>query len=1352
MAMFSKSDRPPGIRPSLMVLVVSLAAAGLGLVVFLALAKGMLLPLGSDRGGTVEAGNAVAVAIDMGEARVLAARLAVVSGMPEDGTRYVQQRRKADSAVRQVLVQARRVGKEKVAIRLEKVAVSLGKIEQNAIELAKKRESRDSALALLKGDDYLGVESGQEAYVQALNEIETSLDARQSPSASASGWRWDLLAVLIVIAAALVVAWMMAGRVKAAHLAGARQEEQARQRAESSRHLLFNAINDAVVIYDRDGACVDCNAAAERLFDCPRDQMIGLTPLEFSPPQQENGRDSREAAIELVVQALQGTPQHSSWNYLRRDGTPLTAELLMVRSEWDSAGAILAVIRDVTAGHSAEIALQASERRFREVLDQAGDGIFLWELGGRVVDVNSTMCETLGYSREQLLAMHIEDFTSGYPDANSEMFRQVQQENGSVVFDALHCRIDGNVFPVEVVTGVIHGENDNLLVAVARDITGRKQADHELREYRTHLEEMVEARTAELQSEKQFNEMVLDSLPGIFYAISREGRFVCWNRNLEAVSGYSADELAVTNIFRIIAKEDRGQLAVKIRNIFAGDLGDVADINVVTRDGRKVPYQLTVVRSAISGTVYLLGMGVDLTERRKAEEEVNRQLAILNAADSLIALADAGGTFVYVNPAGARMLGYSRSAEVVGRKIADFYSPEGVALVHDIGEPTARLVGAWRGENRLHRPNGTEVMVDQTIFPITDQRGQPQALATIMTDITARKLAEAELVRQKQLLETASSAANVAMWEWEPSTGRLDWSGSVDEMLGYPPGGVPRSYPEWEKLIHADDRDRIRQALQDHLERGVPYDVEFRVFRQDGTPVWWRSAGSGWPDRAGRIGRMFGASTDLTARKRTEEALREAKLAAEAANRAKSLFLANMSHEIRTPMNAILGFTQLLQRDPEATGRQQQQLATISRSGEHLLGLINDVLEMSKIEAGRTALNPVPFDLHLLLGDLEMMFRMRADTKNLRFTVERSPGLPEHVLADESKLRQILINLLGNAVKFTDKGGIVLRIQTEPADRMIRLVAEVEDTGPGISPEEMGRLFDPFAQTSCGVRAGGGTGLGLAISREFARMMMGDITVDSRPGQGSRFFLSVLVAEAAPGSVRPPHPHVQRLQPGQETRRILIVDDKVENREVLVDMLAPAGFDIRQAEDGAEAVASFNEWHPHLVLMDMRMPVMDGAEAIRRIRQAGEGGSTKIVTVTASAFGEDRRAALSGGADAFLAKPFREAELFETVRTLLGVEYVKEESETDMPSNEPPPLPAPASLAVLPSLPAALVVKLRDAVLNGDIGSLMQAIDELSGYNVAAATYLRRLADDFDYETIHAWLDQGRDAGQGGTE
>src|SRR5437588_891350 len=363
------------------------------------------------------------------------------------------------------------------------------------------------------------------------------------------------------------------------------------------------------------------------------------------------------------------------------------------------------------------------------------------------------------------------------------------------------------------------------------------------------------------------------------------------------------------------------------------------------------------------------------------------------------------------------------------------------------------------------------------------------------------------------------------------------------------------------------------------------------------------------------------AMEDVTERRRVEEEVAKAKEAAEAANRAKSAFLANMSHEIRTPMNAILGFSQLMLRDQNVTPRQCQYLGTINRSGEHLLALINDILEMSKIEAGRTTLNLSTFDLPALLKDLEMMFRIRTDEKKLSLSVDMIGDVPQYIVADINKLRQVFINVLGNAVKFTAEGGIAVRVRADLKDENGPFFqVEIEDTGPGISPEEQNKLFRQFEQTKSGQQAGTGTGLGLAISREFIRLMGGTITVNSQVGKGSIFAIHLPLKEgdAQAVQVKDKPRRVMGLQRGQATCRVLIADDIEDNRQLLAQLLTPVGFEIRLASNGAEAVSAFELWRPHLVLMDFRMPVMDGREAIGRIRAMAGGSEPKMIAVTAS--------------------------------------------------------------------------------------------------------------------------------------
>jgi predicted ATPase/signal transduction histidine kinase/CheY-like chemotaxis protein len=476
----------------------------------------------------------------------------------------------------------------------------------------------------------------------------------------------------------------------------------------------------------------------------------------------------------------------------------------------------------------------------------------------------------------------------------------------------------------------------------------------------------------------------------------------------------------------------------------------------------------------------------------------------------------------------------------------------------------------------------------------------------------------------------------------------------------------------------------------------------------------------------------------------SEESLRLAKEEAEAANKAKSTFLANMSHELRTPLNIILGYSQLMQRDPEVTPEKQESLDTINRSGEHLLELINDVLELTKIESGYNALDETDFDLHELLYSLESMFGIKAKAKGLEFKVILAKAVPHYLYADQRKLRQIIFNLLSNAVKFTAAGQITVNIDHKTNEKGLpSLYVEVADSGPGIAAEEMDALFEPFEQTEAGLRSQEGTGLGLPLSRRFVKLMGGNLSVDSEPGRGSVFKFDILAPEGQAVVSRKEERQVTGLEAGQTVPNILVVEDLTDSRWMLMQLLKTVGFQTCEAENGKEALDKWRELKPDMILMDIGMPVMDGYEAVRHIREAEADTKTSsskithvpIVAVTASAFEGDRKKILTVGCDDVVSKPFREADLFNTIAEYLGLKYVYQEAEVK--TAEAPEI----TREQISTLPTALLNDLRDAVHIGHASGIRKIIEQIEDLDPGIAGSLRALVDRYDYQEFNKILD-----------
>ncbi len=563
----------------------------------------------------------------------------------------------------------------------------------------------------------------------------------------------------------------------------------------------------------------------------------------------------------------------------------------------------------------------------------------------------------------------------------------------------------------------------------------------------------------------------------------------------------------------------------------------------------------------------------------------------------------------------------------------------------------------------------------------------------------------------------------------------FDLQGGVSEandaflsMIGYRREDLLAGKIQWIHLTPAAYRALDEQKAAEVRSTGActPYEKEF--IRRDGSriPVL---IGSALFEGSQEQGVAF--VLDLTER-RQAEAERVARKNADTANAAKSTFLANMSHELRSPLNTLLGFAHLMERQPALPHEAKEDLAIILRSGEHLRMLINQVLDLARIEAGRTVLNEAGFDLHAMLEELEEMFAFKAQDQDLTLRFEQD-NVPHFVRSDPLKLRQVLINLLGNALKFTRQGGVTVHIAHLAAPAGARLGFAVTDTGPGIAAEELQDIFTPFMQTSAGRQAQEGTGLGLSISRSFVRLMGGEMRIDSQLGKGTSISfdlpLQVVDAQAVAAPAERATRRVVALAPGQSRYRILVVDDRCEARQLLVRLLTPLGFDVREAANGQEAVDSWNAWQPHLIWMDMRMPVLDGRAATRLIKASPNGQATTIIALTASSFEEERSNILAAGCDDFLRKPFQEADLFALMQKHLGVRFVYQDDPAAVPSSS-----VPVDVAALAALPVTLRSTLKQALIQLDTVTVANAIGAVPDVPLAHA--LEMMANEFQYNRM----------------
>jgi len=692
----------------------------------------------------------------------------------------------------------------------------------------------------------------------------------------------------------------------------------------------------------------------------------------------------------------------------------------------------------------------------------------------------------------------------------------------------------------------------------------------------------------------------------------------------------------------------------------------------------------------------------EIAEREQAEQSLRHERNLLTTLiDNLpdyIYFKDTKGRFLLANRAVAWMMGVHDPKELFGKTDFDFY-PEELAAQYYAVEQTILQSGEplLNDEGIQYAASGERPWILTTKVPLRTSNGAAIGLVGIGRDITASKQAEQALRESEQryrtLFETMAQgvvyqAADGRIIAANPAAQRI-LGLTLDQLQGR-----TSMDPLWQ-AVHEDGTEfpgETHPAMVALRTGKEVLGVIMGVYASGHEGVRWihiNAIPQFHPGEAAPY-QVYATFEDVTARKLAEDGLLQAQaeleervrqrtaeleratVAAEAANRAKSEFLATMSHELRTPLNAILGYAQLLKQADNLSAKQRDNLAIIHRSGEHLLTLITDILDLSKIEAGKFELEPTEFSLPSMLASLIDMTRLRAEQKGLTFTATPLAEMPFSVVGDEKRLRQVLLNLLGNAVKFTQQGSVTLRVlcslaaqaDSDPASPTAAPAAsctirfEVRDTGSGIPPEEIEEVFQPFHQLKDRRLQIEGTGLGLPISRRLVRKMGGELFVQSVSGQGTLFWFEVQL----PCSTAIPKTHApdQRQIVGyaDERRSVMIVDDVAENRSLLRDLLEPLGFEIREAENGTAALRLLETFHPDAILLDALMPVMGGLEVIQRVRQHTEFNQIVIIMISASVFEANRQECLDAGSDAFLAKPVNQEELLDVLGELLHLEWV----------------------------------------------------------------------------------------------
>lgn len=814
-------------------------------------------------------------------------------------------------------------------------------------------------------------------------------------------------------------------------------------------------------------------------------------------------------------------------------------------------------------------------------------------------------------------------------------------------------------------------------------------------------------------------------------------RYVQINEALAEINGVSVADHLGRSIYEVLPNL-ASTLGAMLQNILDTGEGifDYELIGETPKEPGVTRYWLASYYPLFDQNHQVFGIGgvvIEISDRKKTEkaltESEERFRSIMEASAQIIWTANEQGELVAEQPTWSAFTGQNFE-QYKGWGWLDTVHPDDRSYLAIKWSNAVANRSLYEIEFRMRRFDGEYRYMSSRGIPILEKDGTIREWVGANTDITERKQAEVELKQSEERYRSLIKATSQMVWKTD-SEGQLidleDWGIYTGQTQ------AEMANMGWAAAIHPEEQERTLQIWIQALQTKTLYETQYRVRSADGNYRYFAAKAVPVFNVDGSVREWMGTCTDIHDRKLGEIAIAQAKDAAEAASRAKSEFLANMSHELRTPLNGILGYAQVLQRCKQLQGEERSRVDVIYQCGSHLLTLINDILDLSKIEAQKVELILTDFHFPAFLQGVAEMCRVRAELKNIQFHAQFAPELPIGIRADEKRLRQVLINLLSNAIKFTDSGSVTFTI-AYASEGKIRF--EVRDTGVGIASEQIQAIFQPFEQVGETKRQTEGTGLGLAISQRIVQLMGSQIQVQSEVGVGSIFWFDVTLPAAIEWVKAAQTDHRGQIIGIKNCRpKVLIVDDKWENRSVINNLLSPIGFDVFEAVDGEDGWQKISEIQPDLVITDLLMPRVDGFELLKRIRTSDLFKELIVIVSSASVFEADQYRSLDAGGNAFIPKPVQASELLQQVQNHLHLEWIYEEPETatDLPFNN----------AEIVAPPTEGLAVFYDLAMKGNFkGIIKQAtlLEEQDRRYVPFAQQLYQMAKEFQDEKIITFI------------